>query len=303
MHIEYLKTFIVAAECMSFTRASEYLKISQPAVSMQIRDLEVYLGTELFERHGRSLSLTPAGHRFRLRAARLVNDLSVAKDEALELMGQAGGNLRVGATDTLGNYYLPSRLGSFLADVPYLRTSVVTADEALLARMLLDGALEACLWEGEVPERLRESFDVFLLDQDRIELVVGPAHPRYREATLAVRELVGAPLVMRQPEASIRQYVLRALDEVGITIESLDIRLEVSQTAALKRVLRTLPAYGFASRIAIEDEVSAGELKILEVPELDLRRSLWFLCAADGPRPQRIRALLAFIQRLAAERR
>lgn len=269
---------------------------------MQIRDLEVYLGTELFERHGRHLSLTPAGERFRLRAARLVSDLGVARDEALELTGQAGGHLRVGATDTLGNYYLPTVMGAFLAQVPQLRTSVYIADEVLLSRMMLDGALDACLWEGEVPERLRPAVDAVWLGQDRIELVVGPEHLRYRENNLDLKELVGASVVMRQPEASIRQYVMRSLDKAGFPVDSLDLRLEVSQTEALKRVLRSHPVYGFASRLAIEDELSSGRLKALDLPGVDLTRPLWFLSSADGPRPQRVRAFRAFVESLGRDR-
>lgn len=281
---------------MSFTRASESLRISQPAVSMQIRDLEVYLGTELFERHGRLLALTPAGERFKIRAARLINDLAIARDEALELTGQAGGHLRVGATDTLGNYHLPQLMGTFLSESPHLRTSVQIADESQLSRLLVEGSLDACFWEGNVPDRLRATVDCLHLGEDRIVLLVGKKHPLFETSAITLRELTDTSVVLRMPDASIRQHVERALNIAGFPPESLDLQLEISQTEALKRVLISMPILGFASRLAIKDELRTGTLREIALPEVDLARQLWLLTPADGPKPLRVRIFRAFVE-------
>src|SRR4029077_10525018 len=98
MDFDQLRTFLLAAELQSFTQAARRLNFSQSAISQQIRDLEDRLGVRLFERHNRSVSLTPAGERLRPRARAILKEVEDAVGELSELRGQPQGVVRIGAS-------------------------------------------------------------------------------------------------------------------------------------------------------------------------------------------------------------
>ncbi len=135
MEIHQLRYFLAVARLRSFTRAAQHEHVAQPSLSQQIRKLEDEMGARLFNRLGRSVTLTPFGERFEQRARRVLAELEGARQEMDEMLGLHRGSLSLGAIPTLAPYLLPSVLASFGRAYPGIGVSM---REGLTSSLLAD---------------------------------------------------------------------------------------------------------------------------------------------------------------------
>lgn len=300
MHIEQLRTFAAAADLLSFTRAGEACQLSQPAVSLQIRDLEETFGVTLFERNGRQLSLTPAGTRLRDYVGRILADASAAREELRHLAGQPGGTLLLGATDTIGNYLLPRMLGDFRAQAPAVRASLRIGGATELARSLAEREIDCALLEQDLPPRHAKGLELVRFAEDVVELVVSAGHPWSGREEIEPSELLAVAVLTRQPGSPIRSLIFQHLAAAGLDPELLDVHMQLAHTEALKQAIKAGLGVGFASGFAVEEEVAAGTLCILGIRGVEIRRKLWLAVPANGFLPERVVAFRSFLLGTAA---
>lgn len=266
------------------TAASERLHVSQPAVSKHIRDLEKELGTPLLDRHPRGVTLTAAGEVL-LRHARRVHALQdEARDELESLRGARSGHLSVGASTTIGSYFLPVVLERFHRVMPGIRLSLVVANTRDIQSQLLDYELDIGLTEGFVEPG---AFDARVFARDELVPVASPAfataHP-VRDVTALSR----LPCVMREPGSGTRAVVEQAFFEHGTRPREL---MALGSTEAIKRIVAAGVGYAVISRLAVRDELADGRLARLRIPGLTVRRPLHLIRLQSRSAPP---ALAAF---------
>lgn len=268
--MEYrLQVFRRVAEMQSASGAARVLRISQPAVTRHIRQLEEEFSTNLFSRSRSGMVLTAAGAEL-LEHARKVEALD---DEVYEKIGGARasleGHLRVGASTTVCQYYLPRRLSEFKLRHPSVRIEILQANSEETIGALLAGRIDMGLIEA--PCR-RKDLRVTSFFEDEIAVIASPQHPLSSRRTLAVEQLLGESLVVREAGSGTRLSVEMAFRKAGANPASLRIAQELPSTEAIKRAVASGLGIGFVSRLSIDAENKNGTLAVLKVRGLSIRR-------------------------------
>ncbi|MGQ9683671.1 MAG: selenium metabolism-associated LysR family transcriptional regulator [Anaerolineae bacterium] len=271
MELRQLRAFVAVVRCASFSRAADELDLTQPAVTAQIQALERELGTMLLERLPRRTMPTQAGEALLTYAEALLNLEAEAGRALAELRGLQAGTLRVGASPTVGTYLLPKMLGKLKGRYPGLRLIAEIEPTHRVAQALETFALDVGLVEAPVSS---ESLEVRAFVTDELVLVAPAGHPWAQRRSVAVTELAGQPLVVREPGSGTRQLVEERLRALGIEPT---ISLELGAIEAIKNAVAAGLGLAFISRLAIQTEERLGSLVVVPVEGLDLGRPFYQL--------------------------
>lgn len=290
MELRQLLHFLALAEERSFRGAGERVHLTQQAISKSIAQLEARLGVQLFERDGRSVTLTPFGELLRPHAQAVTAELRQFEDELDARLGVRAGRLRIGATpSTLGDI-VPAALSQVQAAHSQLVVSVHSADWDLLARRLLRGEIDILL-STEPPDAIDELIVVERLCPAEIVVLASPEHPLAsgtsppEPASLLKHpwiEIVNLPRAAQD----LRDY----FNAAGLSPPTARTRTESSQFAV--GWLERSDALCAMSRHAAARDIATGR-----VVALDLRLSArpWHLVAARRRRAAQSPAALAFM--------
>jgi len=234
MTLEQLRIFIAVAERQHMTRAAEALNLTQQAVSAAIVTLENAYSTALFHRIGRHIELTEAGRLF-LEEARSVLARAAAAELALsELGGLKRGTLAVQASQTIASYWLPRRLVAFHRDYPEIALRVGIGNTAQVAKAVLDGAAELGFIEGAIDEPALRCEE---LGEDRLVLVVAPAHPWARRDRVQLHELPQSEWVLREVGSGTRSAFESSLERLGLAPRLLKVVMELPSNEAVRQAV------------------------------------------------------------------
>lgn len=282
MTIEQLKTFLVAADTLNFTATARQLHLSQSAVSQQMKELQQNLGTQLFERRGRSLLLTPAGHTLRQLSSPIIRDWGKVQAEMTAWSGSPQGVLRVGATHTPGVYLLPHAIADFSGSFPGIHASLRVEPPEPLLRLLHEGELDIGVSEQEPAPRRLGTFRKQRMLQDELVLICHPEHRWARRyGDVSPGELVGEPLILRHKGSRTRARIMDGLAQAGIDRETLTVRYELGHTEAIMQAVMAGLGVGFVSRFAIATARYAGLLRKVPLHGVRLERWLWLISPAS----------------------
>jgi DNA-binding transcriptional LysR family regulator len=231
MTLEQLRIFVAVAERQHVTQAARALHVAQSAASHAIAALEARHDTKLFDRVGRRIELTEAGHAF-LAEARAV----LARAEAAELALSEFGNLRRGtlsvqASQTIASYWLPRHLVAFRRTYPQIRIRLTIGNTTQVAAAVESGAAELGFVEGAVEN---EHFASTPIARDQLVIVVGPEHPWRRRKKLTPHDLKEGEWVLREPGSGTRSVFEDALVHLGIDPRALRVQLELPSNEAVR---------------------------------------------------------------------
>jgi DNA-binding transcriptional LysR family regulator len=249
LNLHHLRVFARVAEEGGFTRAAQALRLSQPAVSKAVRELERQTGVPLFERAGRATRLTAAGEALFARARELFAVERSAEEELRALRGLSGGVLRVGASTTVATYLLFPYLARVRETNPGVKLRVASANTRAVARALLERRLDVALVEGPV-RHVR--IEVIPWREDELGLITPPTHRLATKRSIDLRELSGEPLIVREPGSGTRRVAERALAAHDV---SPAVTLQLGSTEAIKKAVAAGLGVGFVSRFAVVDQV------------------------------------------------
>src|SRR5713101_1537270 len=207
MTLRQLRTFKTVADLNSFSLAAQRLKLSQPSISYQVKELEEALGVPLLDRLGKRVQLTEAGTLLYGYARRMLDVLDEATIAIEEMRGIQRGNLRVGASTTVGIYLLPAALGAFKKLHPGLVISLEIGLRARVQEQVLRNELDLAV-VGPASKDPELAIIPFISDE---LVVVAPAnHPLASRRGLTLKHLAGQPFVMREPASGSRLSLEKA---------------------------------------------------------------------------------------------
>lgn len=268
MNRNHLALFAAVCEAGSISRAAERLMISQPAVSLQVAELEKALGLPLLERLPRGVRPTAAGALLN-GYARQITTLETQADLAIrEFRGLVRGRLIVGASLTIGSYLAPALLADFHARHPAIDITLDVANTRDVQDRVLRSEIEIGLTEGFVEDA---ALQATVFARDELVLVVGPAHPLAGRKLVTAGRLAEHELVLREPGSGTRAVVERAIRSRGLTPR---VAMSLGSTEAVKAAVSRGIGAGFVSALAVETEVAAGTLLRIRVGDLQLHRDL-----------------------------
>ena len=196
----------IAAEG-SFKRAADSLYVSQPAVSLQVQNLERQLDVPLFDRGGRRAQLTEAGHML-LDYGEKILTLCQETCRALEdLQNLQGGSLIVGASQTTGTYLLPRMIGLFRQKYPDVAVQLHVHSTRRTAWSVANGQIDLAIIGGELPPELQDSLDMVPYAEDELALIIPPNHPLAQQAVIQKEDLYRLQFIALDSQSTIRKVI------------------------------------------------------------------------------------------------
>jgi DNA-binding transcriptional LysR family regulator len=271
IHLSVLRAFCAVADERSFTRAARALHMSQPAVSLAIRELERSCGCDLFERRPRGVALTAAGTQFLDDARAVVSAARTADDAIAALHGLDRGLIHVGASTTIASYVLPGFIGRFLARHPGVDVRLSTAHTRGVVEMLTAYAIDIALTEAPVSHPRIHARKWMT---ERLIAVASPDHPLNDGRRVTAAALGKELLLLREPESGTGTIVRRALVAAGV---KLGRTVEIDGPEAIKQIVASGGGVAIVSRTTVGEQLALGRLVELDVTGLTIVRPFYRL--------------------------
>lgn len=274
--LRQLEILDAVARCGSFSRASTELHLSQPAVSMQIKQLESILGLPLFEHMGKSIHLTEAGQQT-LRAGRAVeHELGNLEHSLAALQGLKGGTLTVSAAST-ASVFTARLMARFRLLHPDVRLSLNVVNRETLLRHLNENLIDLALM-GKPPQGLALSARPFM--DNPLVVIAAATHPLAGEKNIALDRLIKEPMIGREQGSGTRSALEKYLGEQGYVFNA---AMEMNKNEAIKQAVEAGLGLGVVSLHTVQAELTAKQLCVLDVQGFPLKRQ-WYLVQREGKR-------------------
>jgi DNA-binding transcriptional LysR family regulator len=289
MNLHHLRLFAAVVEQGGFTNAARALRLSQPAISKSLNELERQLQVSLIERGGRAVNLTDAGRALYGRARELFGVERVAERELRELRGLKRGTLRVAASTTVATYMLPPVLGRFHMRHPSVRIRATSANTRSVLRLLLESRTDVALVEGPISH---EAVDVIPWREDELVVIAHPDHALAKQPDVGVEDLMRETVLVREPGSGTREVAERALALQGVRLKR---TMRLGGTEAIKQGVAAGLGAAIVSRAAAADQITLGRIVVVSVRGLQIRRELTQLKLrhrSDSPAARELRMLL-----------
>lgn len=268
-----LKVFLSVARNLSFTKASQELFITQPAITKHIHELESLYKIRLFERLGNKITLTPAGELLQEHSERILDDYKRLDYEMHLLHNECSGELRLGASTTISQYVLPPFLARFIEKFPQVSLSLLNGNSRDVENALQEHRIDLGMVEGII--RLPNlKYTTFLEDE-----LVAVVHTRSKLAKLdeiTVDELRKMPLVLRERGSGTLDVLETSLLFHNIKLSDLNVRMYLGSTESIKLFLENTDCMGVVSVRSIARELAAGLFKVVEIKDLEVQREFSF---------------------------
>jgi len=289
--LDQLRILKAIASEGSVKRAADSLYVSQPAVSLQVQNLERQLDVPLFDRGGRRAQLTEAGHLL-LGYGEKILSLCQETCRALEdLQNLQGGTLIVGASQTTGTYLLPRMIGMFRQKYPDVAVQLHVHSTRRTAWSVANGQIDLAIVGGEIPTELVEALDIVPYAEDELALILPPSHPMVQQETIQKEDLYKLQFISLDSQSTIRKVIDHVLSRCGIDTRRLKIEMELNSIEAIKNAVQSGLGAAFVSVSAIEKELLMGVLHKSQMEEVVVTRVLSLIC---NPNRYRSKAAEAF---------
>jgi DNA-binding transcriptional LysR family regulator len=263
----------IAAEG-SFKRAADSLYVSQPAVSLQVQNLERQLDVPLFDRGGRRAQLTEAGHLLLSYGDRILALCQETCRAIEDLQNLQGGTLIIGASQTTGTYLMPKLIGLFRHQYPDVAVQLHVHSTRRTCWSIVNGQVDLAIIGGEVPLELQTSLDIEPYAEDELALVLPVFHPLAQKETVQREDLYRLNFITLDAQSTIRKVIDQILVRSNIDPRLLKIEMELNSIEAIKNAVQSGLGAAFISVSAIEKELKLGVLKRVMVENVVVKRTL-----------------------------
>jgi DNA-binding transcriptional LysR family regulator len=274
--LRQLEVFEAVARHLSFTRAAEELYLTQPAVSMQVKQLEGVVGLPLYEQLGKKIHLTEAGRAMHRYSRAIGEQLREAQQLFEELKGIEGGRLRITVATTV-NYFATRLLSTFCQRYKGVRVSLHVTNREHLLRQLETNETDIALM-GQPPVDLDAVAEPFM--DNPLVAIAAPDHVLARERRIPLKRLQQETFLMRERGSGTRMAMERFLAEHGIKPYS---SIEMTSNEAIKQSVEAGLGLGIVSAHTLELELEVGRLNVLDVESFPIMRR-WYVVYRKGKR-------------------
>jgi DNA-binding transcriptional LysR family regulator len=288
MTLEQLRIFIAVAERQHVTQAAGELNLTQSATSAAVAALEARYGVKLFDRIGRGIVLTQTGRDFLLEARAVVARAKAAAEVLNDLAGLKRGSLALAASQTVANYWLPSRIQTFRKDHPGIDLHVTIANTEQVAQAVHQGSADLGFVEGRVDDPI---LAIRTIDGDSLVIVVGMNHPWVGQTRITPNRLASSGWILREPGSGTRSMFEASLRKFGIKLSELRIALELPSNEAVRAAVESGDCATASSDLVVAQSLAAGALHRVKI-ELP-RRAFFVLRHKERYASQAEKALLA----------
>lgn len=293
--LRQLEVFVAVGRCESVSRAAEMLALSQSAVSTALGGFERQFNSQLLDRVGKTLRLNELGQQLLPKAVELLDRAREIEDL---LQGESGlGAIEIGATLTIGNYLATLIVASFLQQHPESRIRLQVHNTATIVQQVAHYELDLGLIEGDCHH---PDLETQRWVEDELVVFCAPHYHLAKRDGITLEALAAEPWIMREHGSATRETLDHAMRHNGSRAVSLNIRLELEHTEAIKRAVEFGLGIGCISRLALRDAFRRGSLVPITTPDLDLRRQFQFVWHKQKYQTAGMREFLALCRTLTA---
>ncbi|WIG58195.1 MAG: Transcriptional regulator, LysR family [Ktedonobacterales bacterium] len=275
INLHQLHIFRAVAEYGSFSRAASALYLSQPGVSLQVKSLEKSIGLPLFEKVGRTLHLTEAGHELLTYSERIFGLLEETRLVMEELGGGRRGTVKVAASTTAGIYVVPPALGAFHHEYPEVKLTLDVLNRFSVQKKLLDNEVDLAVM-GLIEDT--QDMEVAEFVPNELVVIAAPEHRLAGETKIPIEELSREIFLLREAGSGTRVDTQGFFEQRGITPR---VGMELRSSGAIKQAVAAELGIAVMPLAALELELVTGRLTVLEVVGFPVHRH-WYLARRAG---------------------
>ncbi len=288
-----LKVFHTVARLLSFTKAAEELHMTQPAVTFQVRQIEEYFNTRLFDRTHNKVSLTPAGERVSEFAERIFDLYSEMENTVRDLTGEISGALTIGASTTIAEYMLPALLGEFKNRYPDINLRLKVSNSEGIVSMVEHNVIDLGVVESPVSNK---NLIVEVCHDDQLVVIAAPDHELVkRGGKVRASDFLRYPFVSREEGSGTRDVITQYLMDEKVNPGDLNLSLELGSPESIKGAVEAGMGITIISRSIIGKELKLNTLAELQL-DPPLSRPFSFVRQRQKFRVTVMEKLLEFAQ-------
>ena len=264
--VRQLEVFVCVAKHSNVTRASESLHLSQSAVSMALGELEKQLEETLFDRIGKSLTLNESGRLLLPKAIKVILQIKEIQTTFEGDKTKLAGDLRIGASATIGNYILPDIISQYIDKHPDITIFLDIKNTDKIIESILNFNLDFAIVEGFCQ---RKELNAVSWKKDEMVIVSSPNHPLAKKKTVTAKDLAKQQWVLREVGAGPREFFESS---IAGKVENISISLELGNIEAIKHTLQNGFGIACLSRTTIKSDLAQKKLVVIKTPFLKLDR-------------------------------
>ena len=272
--LDQLKILQTISEEGSFKQAAEKLYISQPAVSLQIQNLEKQLNTPIFYRDKRRAYLTETGELLKKYCDRILSLCEETCHALNELQTFQSGALIIGASQTTGTYLMPRLIGIFRHKYPQTSVELQVHSTRQISWAVANGQIDLAIVGGEVPKELQNTLDVTLYAEDELALILPISHPFSSLEFIRKEDLYRLRFIALDTKSTIRNVIENTLSQNGIDSSYFKIEMELNSVEAIKNAVQSGLGAAFVSVSAIAKELDLEMLHWAKIEGVTIKRTL-----------------------------
>lgn len=280
MDVRKLEAFCKVYELQNFSKAGEVMYLSQPTISSHVANLEDELGVRLFDRMGRKVMATQAGHVLYRSAIAVFENIDQAKASIEMLRDKVVGELVVGCSTIPSHNIMPQLLADFTTHYPQVSFTIHTSDSSEVIKRVAAGDWPVGI-VGQKPDDDGIQSEVLMEDETVVVAAKGAPWLPEGDEPLTMEQLAKLPWVMREKGSGTRRVLEAALTKVGESLQKLNVRCWVDGTC--ETIAHTLGGVGVSvtSKLASEGFIRSGVMTRLNVPQLEGQRKFYLIYHRD----------------------
>lgn len=255
-----LQVFHTVARLLSFTKAAETLHMTQPAVTFQIRQLEEFFNTRLFDRTHNRISLTVAGQKVFEYADQILSLYSEMDNGVRELTGDVSGILLIGASTTIAEYVLPSLLGEFRERCPDINIRLSVSNSIGVVHMVENNSVDVGIVESPIANK---NLMVEVCWHDELVLICPPSHELASREKIPVASLAELPFICREEGSGTREFICDYLAKNNMNLDDLNLSMEMGSPEAVKSAVEAGLGISIVSSATVGKELQLGTLSAI----------------------------------------
>jgi DNA-binding transcriptional LysR family regulator len=255
-----LQVFYTVARLLSFTKAAESLHMTQPAVTFQIRQLEEYFNTRLFDRTHNRISLTEAGQEVFGYAERIIGLYTEMDNQVRKLTGDVIGVLVVGASTTIAEYKIPTLLGEFQKKFPDVKLRLKVSNTVGIVHMVENNEVDVGVVEAPV---YNKNLVIKVCWCDQLMVICPPDHDLAGNETVSIDQLLPYAFIGREEGSGTRDVISSYFDEFAQKYSSLKASMEFGSPESIKSAVEAGLGISIISESTLPKELKLGTLKAI----------------------------------------
>ncbi len=268
------KVFLSAGKLLSFSKAAKELSLTQPAVSFQIRHLEEGLGAKLFVRYPSKIELTPIGSLMLKELTHIQTESDRVQERIMRKLDKLWGTVSVGASTTIGNYFLPPILAKFKSTYMDISIRVLVANTDEILSDLADGIVDFAIVEGPVKTKQWKVEEAFV---DELVVIAPKTFPFAEKGLITKKQLSALPFITRETGSGTREVIESLKSGSQPLVPVSNIVLELGSTSAIKKAVEAGLGVSIVSLMTLVKETKLDTLEVLRIQGFPIRRTVSFV--------------------------